>query len=147
MLQKCFTAIKERMINSRYIIIMKTYPMELRERVLKVVDQGNFSYRKIASMFNVSTFWICKMLRQRRQTGSIEPIKGNRGRIAVFDEESLNELDQMVEKQCDITLNEIKDHFKGRIDCSLQTISNTLRRLGWSFKKNRYVPRSKIEMM
>lgn len=129
------------------IYIMKTYPIELRERVLKVVDDGKLSREDTARMFNVSTFWIRKLLRQRKNKGSIEPIKGKRGRKAVFDEKALTEMDQMVEAQCDITLNELKEYFEGRVDCSLQTISNTLKRLGWSYKKNRYVPRSRIGMM
>lgn len=129
------------------IYIMKTYPIELRERVLKVVDEGELSREETARLFNVSTFWIRKLLRQRKNTGSIEPSKGKRGRKAAFAGKALEEMDQMVEAQCDITLDELRECFEDRIDCSLQTISNTLRRLGWSYKKNRYVPRSRSGMM
>jgi|GEM_PF-5695272 len=47
----------------------------------------------------------------------------------------LKELDELVESRCDITLAEIKEHFSGRVSCSLQTISNNLKRLGWGYKK------------
>jgi len=87
------------------------------------------------------------MLPQRRNNGSIEPVKENRRRKAVFDEDTLAELDALVQGQCDITLNEIMEHFGKRIECSLQTIYYNLRRLGWSYKKNRYVPRRRTGTM
>jgi len=47
----------------------------------------------------------------------------------------LLKFDALVEKQCDITLDEIRTHFDKKIECSLQTISNSQSRLGWSYKK------------
>jgi len=68
---------------------LKTYPIELRERVLIIVDEGELSREETARMFNVATFWIRKLLRQRKNTGSIAPVRENRGRKAVFDEDAL----------------------------------------------------------
>ena len=52
---------------------MKAYPIELRQRVLQSVDNNVGTRDEIARMFNVSTFWIRKLLRQRHQTGDIAP--------------------------------------------------------------------------
>ena len=124
---------------------MKTYPIELRKRVLQVVDQNQITREDIARMFDVSTFWIRKLLRQRKLTGSIEPLPRTQGRKPAFVGDMLNELDEPVKCQCDITLAEIKKHFAGRVSCSLQAIANNLKRLGWGYKKNRYMRLSKAE--
>ena len=126
---------------------MKTYPIELRKRVLQVADQNQITREEIARMFDVSTFWIRKLLRQRKLTGSIEPLPRTQGRKPAFVGDMLNELDELVKCQCDITLAEIKKHFAGRVSCSLQAIANNLKRLGWGYKKNRYMRLSKTEKM
>ena len=126
---------------------MKTYPIELRKRVLQVVDQNQITREEIARMFDVSTFWIRKLLRQRKLTGSIEPLPRTQGRKPAFVGDMLNELDELVKCQCDITLAEIKKHFAGRVICSLQAIANNLKHLGWGYKKNRYMHLSKTEKM
>ena len=56
---------------------MKAYPIELRQRVLHSVDNNVGTRDEIARMFNVSTFWIRKLLRQRHQTGDIAPYPRN----------------------------------------------------------------------
>lgn len=126
---------------------MKTYPIELRKRVLQVVDQNQMTRENIARMFDVSTFWIRKLLRQRKLTGSIEPLLRTQGRKPAFVGDILKELDELVEGQCDITLTEIKEHFSGKVNCSLQAISNNLKRLGWGYKKKHYERLSRTEKM
>ena len=59
---------------------MKAYPIELRKRVLHAVDYGIRTREQIAAMFSVSTFWIRKLLRQRRDLGDISPQPQNQGR-------------------------------------------------------------------
>lgn len=126
---------------------MKAYPIELRERVLEAVDNNQGTQQEIADRFCVSAIWIRKLLYKRKATGSIEPLKPTQGRKPAFSKEQLQELDELVSRQCDITLLEIKDHFDGRIDCSLKAISNNLKRLGWNYKKKRYMRLSKSEKM
>lgn len=77
------------------------------------VDQNQMTREEISKMFDVSTFWIRKLLRQRKLTGSIEPLPRTQGRKPTFVGDMLNELDELVESRCDITLNEIKEHFAG----------------------------------
>ena len=115
--------------------------------MLQVVDQNQMTREEIARMFDISTFWIRKLLRQRKLTGSIEPLPRTQGRKPAFVGDMLNELDELVKCQCDITLAEIKKHFAGMVSCSLQAIANNLKRLGWGYKKNRYMRLSKTEKM
>lgn len=126
---------------------MKAYSIELRERVLDVVDKGIGTWNEIASMFQVSTFWIRKLLRQSRDDGDIAPKPQNQGRKPAFHGKILKELNEFIKAHPDATLEETKEYFSGKNDCSIVTIHNTLKRLNWRYKKNRYVPVNRTEKM
>jgi transposase len=124
---------------------MKAYPIELRKRVLRAVDKGIGTRNEIAAMFEVSTFWIRKLLRQRRDDGDIAPRPQNHGRKPAFCGENLKKLDEFIAARPDATLEEIKSHFSEKVNCSLVAIHHTLKRLGWRYKKKRYEPVNKAE--
>ena len=126
---------------------MKAYPIELRKRVLHAVDNSIGTREQISTLFSVSTFWIRKLLRQRRDTGDISPQPQNQGRKAVFAGANLQKLDVFVIAHPDATLEEIKNHFAGTVDCSIVAIHTTLKRLGWNYKKNRYMHPNKTGRM
>ena len=126
---------------------MKAYPIELRQRVLQAVDNNLGTRNEIASMFNVSTFLIRKLLRQRNQTGDIAPLPRNSGRKPAFRGADLEQLNDFVKKNADSTLQEIKEHFSGKVNCSVVAIHNALKRLGWRYKKKRYELANKTAKM
>jgi transposase len=126
---------------------MKAYSLELRQRVLQAVE-NNFGTRdEISRMFMVSTFWIRKLLRQRNQTGNIAPRPQNQGRKPAFRGTDLELLNDFVRENPDATLEEIKEYFFGKVNCSIVAVHNALKRLGWRYKKKRYEPANKIEKM
>ena len=51
---------------------MDAYSMDLRERIVRAVDEGVEARVAIARTFGVTTRWIRKLIQQRRETGSIE---------------------------------------------------------------------------
>jgi transposase len=126
---------------------MNTYPIELRRRVLDAVDNNFGTQRKIANTFSVSAIWIRKLLQRRRETGSIEPLPRTQGRKPAFRGSDLTQLNDFVKKHSDATLEEIKEHFSSKVNCSLVAIHYTLKRLGWRYKKKRYEPVNKTEKM
>jgi transposase len=126
---------------------MKTYPIELRRRVLDAVEKRLGTQEQIATTFSVSVIWIRKLLQRKRQTGSIEPLPRTQGRKPAFKGSDLIHLNDFVKKHPDATLEEIKEHFSGKVNCSLVAIHHTLKRLGWRYKKKRYEPVSKTEKM
>jgi transposase len=126
---------------------MKAYPIELRQRVLQSVDNHIGTRNEIATMFNVSTFWIRKLLRQRSQTGDIAPLPRNQGRKPAFRGTNLERLNDFVKTNPDSTLEEIREYFSDQVDCSLVAVHNALKRLGWRYKKNHYEPVNKSEKM
>ena len=117
---------------------MKTYPIELRHRVLDAIEKRLGTQEQIANTFSVSAIWIRKLLHRKRQTGSMEPLPRTQGRKPAFGGTHLTELNDFVKKHPDATLAEIKGHFSGKVDCSLVAIHQTLKRQGWRYKKKRY---------
>ena len=126
---------------------MKTYSIDLRKRVLDACDRREETITEITKQFQVSRRWIEKLRKRRTEFGTIAPAERTQDRKPAFIGDMLKELDELVENQCDITLAEIKAHFVGRVNCSLQAIANNLKRLGWGYKKNRYMRLSKAEKM
>jgi transposase len=122
-------------------ISMKTYSMDLRERVVEACDAGEGSREQIAKRFNVSTSWIRRLLQRRRETGEIAPRDYRSGRKAVFCGQSLQDLRAVVEEQPDATLQELLDR-SGKA-CSVVTVWRTLERLGCRRKKSRSARPSK----
>ena len=126
---------------------MKAYSIDLRKRVLAAYDSDKYLLKEIAKQFQVTTRWIQKLRQQREQEASIAPRPQNQGRKPAFRGNNLEQLNNFVEENPDSTLEEIRMHFSGKVNCSIVAIHNTLKRLGWRYKKNRYAPASKTEKM
>jgi transposase len=124
---------------------MKAYSMDLRKRVLVAYDSGKYSLKRVAEQFQVTTRWIQQLRQRRRLEGSIAAYPQNQGRKPAFEGDRLIQLSDFVKNHTDATLEEIKEHFAGKVNCSIVTIHNTLRRLGWRYKKKRYEPVNKAE--
>jgi transposase len=121
---------------------MKAYSMDLRERVLATCDAKEGTKRAIAKRFKVSEDWIYKLLRQRRELGTLAPQYHLRGRKAVFQGKSLKRLKALVDEQPDRTLEELRD-LSGQ-SCSIMAVARALDRLGGRYKKRRSTPVSRI---
>ena len=52
---------------------MRPYSIDLRERVAAAVDDGDGSQRDIASTFRVSLSFVSRLLRRRRDLGTLVP--------------------------------------------------------------------------
>ena len=127
------------------MLYMKAYSMDLRKRVLAVYDSGKYTLKQVAEQFQVTTRWIQQLRRRRELEGTIAPHPQNQGRKPAFRGKHLEELHEFVKHHPDATLEEIKEHFAGKITCSLVAIHYTLKRLGWRYKKKRYVPGNRAE--
>jgi len=126
---------------------MKTYPLELRQRIIKAVDNKIGTKKEIAETFSVSTSWIRKLLQRRRETGTLEPSRRTQGRKPAFKGKDLEQLNNFVQKNPDSTLEQIREHFSGKVNCSIVAVHNALKRLDWRYKKNRYEQVNRTEKM
>jgi transposase len=113
---------------------MRAYSLDLRVRVMKAYDEGKWTVRQIAERFKVGEWWIYKLKRQRRAGVGLAARKGKVGQPRRLGPEEINRLTQYVDKHPDATLEQI--HEKVAAACTSVTIHNTLRRLGYRFKKN-----------
>lgn len=110
---------------------MEAIEIDLRERVLRAIDQGK-SRVETAERFEVSNAWIGKLLRQRRDTGSIAPLPHGGGNPPAVAGEDLDELRREVERKPDATLEELRKFLADRrgVRCSPMAVCRALRRLG-----------------
>jgi len=124
---------------------MGTYSLDLRERVIKAYDQKVGAQAEVAKIFGVSVPWIKKLLRQRRETGSLAPKPHGGGRRAAFDGEKLEELKELVKQNPDATLRELGE--LSGVKCGVMAVWRTLKKLGCRRKKSRFTLRSTTDRM
>jgi transposase len=114
---------------------MRAYSIDLRQRVVAAYDAREGTQEQVAARFAVSVSWVRKILRQRRDTGSIEPKPHGGGHAPAFDVPAESRLRQAVRDDSGATLEEL-----GRssgVACSPSAVHRALGRLGITRKKSR----------
>jgi transposase len=117
---------------------MKAISEDLRKRILETIQRGDGSLRQIARRFLVSVSFITRLLQLHRSTGSLEPRPHGGGNPPILSPEDLQQLRELVQKQPDATLEELRQRLG--VSCSLMTISRALCKLRLPRKKK--IPRS-----
>ena len=120
---------------------MNAYSMDLRERVAAAYDDGEGSQAELARRFRVSVSWIGKLLRRRRETGSIAPKPHSGGRPPAVGGVAADRLRAAVQADPDATLSELRD--AAGLACSVPAVHRALGRLGITRKKSRNGPPSR----
>ncbi len=110
----------------------KPYSMDLRERVVAAYDKGT-KPEELERRYQVSLRTVQRLLERRRETGSIEPLHGKPGPKPVLDEH-LPKLQELVKKQPDATLEELREELG--IQVGISTLWRGLRDLGLTLKKS-----------
>lgn len=115
---------------------MKAYSQDLRQRVLRAIDAGA-SQGEVAETFAVSVATIKRYLKQRRETGHVEP-KSIPGRPAVKGAVLQTHLLAQLETHPDVTREEHCRLFKTThgIEVSTASITRARQALGWTRKKS-----------
>ena len=119
---------------------MKAYSQDLRQRVLRAVDAGQ-TQAEIAKTFAVSVATIKRYLKQRRETGHVQP-KAIPGRPAKKRAVLRANLRAQLEAHPDATREEHCRLFQAAhgIEVSTASISRAITRLGWTRKKRHWWP-------
>ena len=112
---------------------MQPLSNDLRKRILEAVDNREGSRRKLAARFKVNTSTITKLLRLRRETGSIEPRPHAGGVAPALDDDALQRLRKLVEETPDATLEALRREMG--ITGSRRIICRGLQKLGLPLKK------------
>ena len=108
--------------------------MDLRKRIVQAYENGEGSHAWLAKRFAVSRAVVGKLARQHRDLGTLESQVHRRGRKPAIAGEQEKQLRQHLRDHPVATLQERIDALK--IDCTVKTMWQTLRRWGWRYKKS-----------
>src|SRR5579864_1183340 len=123
---------------------MKAYSQDLREKVLRAVDQG-YARQEIVKLLGVSRATIKRYLKQRRETGTVAP-KAIPGRPPKKLGPLQAELVAQLQAHDDLRLEDhcqVWEQTHG-VKVSTATMSRAIRRVGWTRKKKRWQPVSVV---
>jgi transposase len=112
---------------------MRPYSLDHRERVAAAVDAHEGSQPQVARRFRVSLSFITRLLRRRRQAGTLAPKPHGGGQPPALDRAARQQLRRLVRKQPDATLEELARRVGVR--CGRMAIFRTLRKLKITRKK------------
>jgi transposase len=120
---------------------MKAYSMDLRKRIVQAVDSKEGTHKQIAKTFRVSRAFLEKLLKQRRERGTIEPLPHGGGQEPLLDESKESLIADRVEEDNDATLEELCEYLedKTKLRVSISTMCRVLQRLELRLKKNSIV--------
>ena len=110
---------------------MKAIPVAVRERIVKLYDQGKGT-AEIAASFGYCVAAVRRVRQHFKARGTLEPQTQRCGRKSLLTAARQTRLQQLLARRPDATLAEMGAPF----DCPTSTIDLWLSRLGWSCKKN-----------
>jgi transposase len=109
------------------------YSKDLRQRVAAAVDHGEGSQREIARRFRVSLTFVFRLLRRRREAGTLDPKPHGGCPPPALGPDELQRLAGLIREQPDATLEQLRQ--RGGFSCSLTTLWRALCRMGLTRKK------------
>lgn len=111
---------------------MKIASEEIRTIVVKAYLSGAASRQQLSEIFGYTTATISNWVRAYKEEKRLAP-RPSGHRKAVFAGAKLQQLAELLEKNADLTLAEIRERLG--VQCSLVAIHNTLRKLGFVLKR------------
>ena len=123
---------------------MEAYSLDLRERIVAVCDEGAMTHGEVADEFGVGRWFVQKLLRQLRETGSLAPLPRGRGPDPVPGEAELRALRGLSKWRRDATLDELRRTLEegGGPPVSRPAVCRALQGLRLPLKKSRCGPAS-----
>lgn len=119
---------------------MKPYSYDLRIKILSHFLSN--SAKETARVFNVSVNTVYLLKRLFIETGDVKPRASTRKYPRLISPEGELYLQVLIIEKPDITLEELRDEYRKAyaIPVSMGTMFNTLKKLGFSYKKNLFRP-------
>lgn len=110
----------------------RPYSVDLRARVVAAYDEGG-KPKELAHRFRLSRRTVERLVRRRRETGTIEPLHGKPGPKLVLAGH-LDRLQELVKKKPDATLAELREDLG--VSAGIATMWRALQSLGLTLKKS-----------
>ena len=123
---------------------MRALSLDLRERIVAAYENSESSQEAIAERFSVSRTVVGKLVRQQREQGTLQPQVHRCGRKPAIVGKKLEQLQQHLIDHPDATLAERIAALD--LDCCVNTMWMTIRRLGCRYKKSHRELPSKIAL-
>jgi len=120
---------------------MDAYSLDLRKRVVAAVEAGDGTWKQTAKRFGVSVAFLGKLMKRRREDGTIGPKPHGGGHGPRIDSRDAGRLADLVEARNDLTLAQLRDALG--LHVSHMTVHRALVRLGITRKKSRRGPPSR----
>lgn len=117
---------------------MKALSLDLRQRIVDAYENEEGTQAQLAERFKVGIATIERLVRLKRETGSVAPRPHGGGRTARIGEQDRPGLLDAFEQEPDLTQQELAERFtaEGR-PVSQQTVSRALKHLKITRKKSR----------
>jgi transposase len=90
---------------------MQAYSLDLRTRVVSAYEKGENTIAEIAARFTVGQTFLKKMLRQKRETGSVERLPQRAGAKPILSTPHRTWLAKQIRAISDTTLAELQEKF------------------------------------
>ena len=121
---------------------MKSYSLDLRQKIIESYEAGGITQRKLAAQFRVSTFFVVKVLGLHRRGEDLNAkVRGGRLKPILTDEMQ-QYLRAELTRQNDLTLSELSDRVAEQFGLTVSppTLCRTLQRMNLRRKKSRSLP-------
>ena len=121
---------------------MKSYSLDLRERVAAAAAVAGVTLAQVAQQFAVSKSFVEKLRARQQTTGSIAALPRGRGPAPRLNAAAQQHLVALVHAQPDATLAELRTGLLAAAypAVSHSTLCHLLQRLGWDRKKKHFTP-------
>lgn len=116
---------------------MVPYSLDLRERVVAAYEQGVETIEEIAALFSVGQTFVKKMLRQKRETGSLAIKERRPGPCKLLSEKDCRWLRRQIEKEPDLTIDQLRERAiqERKVEVSRATVGRAVQALDLPPKK------------
>ncbi len=105
---------------------------EARELLVKGYEKSHDA-AGIAQAYSVSIRTVYRLVRQKKETGSVTLRISQRGRKPVLTTEDKEKIRQCVDEKPDITINEIREQLS--LSASYSTVERAIEKMGYTLKK------------
>ena len=119
----------------------RSYPIELRTRVVDTYNKTDLSMREVSELFTVGSATVKRWVNQKKKSGHLQPkTEKPRGPKKRLTEEHHSYLKSLVLEQPDITIRELHSILtkKYTLKVSPATIGRTLSEIGFRHKRGLY---------
>ena len=119
--------------------------VEIKKQLLEAHKRG-VSVKEIVRSYGTPQSTVYRLLKVDREWGTVIPQTHLRGRKPSYGADDLAAIKKLIDVQCDITAGEIKEKL-GLALCESSICTIIREKLGYCFKKRRYMPANETDPM